>query len=492
MSSSAGAAAAPGGSGLGSGTGSAGGAAPTPVARRPASELLTGLVLLVPLAGLALLRLQPTLDEQYQHDPLHFWLVLGSAVLSAAVAYGTGSAASRRGDARVMFVSLAFLSAAGFLGLHALATPHMLLPAAGAGFNLATPVGIALGSLFAVSSVLPPVLDRPVQAVHVARRVRLALLGLMALWAALSLWRVPPFDRGPGLERASGVMLGVAAVATVLFAGSALAYLRLWRQRRGLLPAAMAAALVLLAEAMVAVTVAPNWHYSWWEWHVLLLGAFALVAWGAQQSWHEERFAGLYSEDTVAGRREMTILFADLQGFTTFSEQHEPAQVTEMLNTYFDVAVPAVVKRHGGQVDRIIGDALMVTFNRLGDQPDHALRAARAGLELQERTGRIGQAHPGWPRFRVGINTGEVLVSLLGSEGGRTHTVIGDAVNVASRIEGRAPVGGVAITAATLARLTGALTEPLGPLELKGKDDPVEAFVLVALTDIQPTPRRPR
>jgi class 3 adenylate cyclase len=462
------------------------------VERRSASELLSGLVLLIPLAGLALLRLQPRLDEQYQHDPVHFWLVLGAAVLSATVAYGTGSAASRRGDVRVMFVSLAFLSAAGFLGLHALATPHMLLPAAGAGFNLATPVGIAIGSLFAAASVLPAVLDRPVRSVRVARLLRFALLALMALWAALSLWRVPPFEQGPGLERASGVMLVAAILATLLFAGSAVAYVRLWRRRRGLLPAAMAAALVLLAEAMIAVTVAPNWHYSWWEWHVLLLGAFALVAWGAQQSWHEERFAGLYTEDTVAGHREMTILFADLHGFTTFSEAHDPAQVTEMLNTYFSVAVPAVVKRHGGQVDRIIGDALMVTFNRLGDQPDHALRAARAGLDLQERTGRIAQEHPGWPRFRVGINTGQVLVSLLGSEGGRTHTVIGDAVNVASRIEGRAPVGRVAITAGTLAELPDAITEPLGLLELKGKGEPVEAFVLVGLPEPQPTARTPR
>jgi len=124
----------------------------------------------------------------------------------------------------------------------------------------------------------------------------------------------------------------------------------------------------------------------------------------------------------------------------------------------------------------------MVTFNRLGDQDDHARRAALAGLELQAETGRIATQHPGWPRFRVGINTGEVIVSVLGSEGGRTWTVIGDAVNVASRIEGQAPVGGVAVTADTLALLPDAVTEPLGPLELKGKSEPVEAHVLVALS----------
>ncbi|HEY1180116.1 MAG TPA: adenylate/guanylate cyclase domain-containing protein, partial [Phytomonospora sp.] len=110
-------------------------------------------------------------------------------------------------------------------------------------------------------------------------------------------------------------------------------------------------------------------------------------------------------------------------------------------------------------------------------------RAARAGLDLQAETARIADAHPGWPRFRVGINSGEVVVSVLGGAGGRTHTVIGDAVNVASRIEGQAPVGGVAVTAGTLALLPGADAEPLGRLDLKGKGEPVEAFVLRALPD---------
>ena len=94
-----------------------------------------------------------------------------------------------------------------------------------------------------------------------------------------------------------------------------------------------------------------------------------------------------------------------------------------MLNEYFSVAVPAVVRQYGGDVDRIIGDALMVTFNKRGDQPDHAHRAAGAGLALQAATSRIAQDHPGWPRFRVGINSGPVSVSLLGAEeGGRTQS----------------------------------------------------------------------
>jgi class 3 adenylate cyclase len=214
-----------------------------------------------------------------------------------------------------------------------------------------------------------------------------------------------------------------------------------------------------------------------------MLAAFALVAWGAQQQWHEERFVGLYLDETIAGTREMSILFADLQGFTSWSEAHDPQEVTAMLNSYFAVAIPPVVQAFGGDIDRLIGDAIMATFNRRGDQPDHAERAAGAALALQETTARVAARHPGWPRFRVGVNSGEVSLSVLGAGGGRTQTVIGDAVNVASRLEARAPVGRVAISAATLAQLPQAVTEPLGPLELKGKSEAVEAYVLLSIDE---------
>jgi class 3 adenylate cyclase len=449
-----------------------------------ASRLIgTAIALCIPFAGLALLLANPTLDAMWQHHPAHFWLVLSAALLSAVTAYGTGEAASRRGDARVMLVSLSFLSAAGFLALHALATPNVLLTGTNPGFNLAIPVGLAIGSLFAAGSSGDIDGAKAVGAMVVARRLRIALVVVLLGWAAFSLLHLPPLDKGAGPERTSGPMVLLALAATLLYAWSTVAYVRLWRRRGGLMPLAMAAAFVLLGEAMIAISLSANWHLSWWEWHVLMLSAFVLVAWGAQRQWHEERFSGLYLDETVSGTREMSILFADLQGFTTFSEEHEAAQVTVMLNSYFDVAIPAVVKRHAGQVDRIIGDALMVTFNRRGDQPDHALRAARAALDLQEETGAVAATHPGWPRFRVGINSGPVALSLLGSAGGRTHTVIGDVVNVASRLEGRAPVGGVAVSAATLRSLPGAQVESLGALELKGRAEPVEAFALLSLPD---------
>ena len=312
----------------------------------------------------------------------------------------------------------------------------------------------------------------------------------MALWGVASLAQLPPLHQDQVNERADGVLAVLAVLAIVAYAVAAVRYLQLWSRRPSLMLLSMMAAFVLLAEAMVAVVFARNWQLSWWEWHLLMLAAFGLVAVGARMQWHEERFADLYLEDTVAGAREMSVLFADLQGFTTFSENHDPAEVTEMLNTFFEVAVPATVRRFGGDVDRIIGDALMVTFNKRGDQPNHAERAAGAGLALQEETTRVAKEHPGWPRFRVGINSGPVLVSLLGTEGGRTHTVIGDTVNVASRIEGKAPGGGVAIGPSTKALLPNAVTEPLGPLQLKGKSEPIEVHLLLRLDRTEP--RGPR
>jgi adenylate cyclase len=448
----------------------------------PAMVVLTALVLLIPLAGLVLLLQSPTLDVHWEHHPSHFWLVLVTAVLSAVLAYATGQAACRRGDPRVLLVSLAFLSAAGFLALHALATPKVLLDTPNAGFILATPVGVALASVFAVLSSLNMSGARAVTAVRRGRWLRAGLLTLMGLWALASVLRLPPLHDTAVPEVADGILSALAVPAVLLYAIAAGRYLRTWWERPSLMLLSMISAFVLLAEAMVAMVFARNWALSWWEWHVLMLAAFVLVVVGVRIQWYEERFADLYLENTVSGQRDLSVLFADLQGFTTFSENHDPAEVTAMLNTYFQVVVPPVVRRHGGVVDRIIGDALMVTFNKRGDQPDHAALAAAAGLALQEAATAVQIAHPQWPRFRVGINSGVASVSLLGTEGGRTHTVIGDTVNVASRIEGKAPGGGVAIGPATKALLPDAVTESLGLLDLKGKAEPLEVYRLVALS----------
>ena len=105
-----------------------------------------------------------------------------------------------------------------------------------------------------------------------------------------------------------------------------------------------------------------------------------------------------------------------------------------------------VLRAEEATIDKFVGHAVIAKFNALVDQPDHAIRAARAALALQRETGRIASEHQGWPRFRVGVNTGEARVAVLGGREQRTLTVIGDAVNVAARLEETAAPGEVAIS----------------------------------------------
>ncbi|HEX5615805.1 MAG TPA: adenylate/guanylate cyclase domain-containing protein, partial [Acidimicrobiia bacterium] len=195
-----------------------------------------------------------------------------------------------------------------------------------------------------------------------------------------------------------------------------------------------------------------------------------------------ERFSELYLDDVAAGTREVSILFADLQGFTSFSETHAPGDVQAMLNEYFEAVLPPVTAI-GGRVDRFIGDAVMVTFNVATEQPDHAALAARAGLALQEAAAPVVARHPDWPRFRVGINTGPAQVGIIGGGDERGYTVLGDTVNVASRIEGLAPAGRVAIGGGTLRALTGARVSHLGSMPVKGRAEPVEVWCLDGVDD---------
>ena len=438
-------------------------------------------LVVLPIAGLAVLLAAPTTDVHWEHHPAHFWLVLSSALTSAVLAYSIGDTARRRGDARLFVVALAFLAAAGFLGLHALATPGVLLEKRTAGFVLATPVGLLVAAVFAALSA-----TRTVEAHGPAIVARGGLwfgglLALMVVWAVLSLARVGPLDGATPPESGSAPLTVLAVVGIVLYGVAAARYGVLYTRLRAPILLAVVTAFVLLAEAMVAVAFARNWHASWWEWHVLMLTAFALIAISAQRQMPEERFSDLYLEATAAGKRDVSVMFADLAGFTAFADGRDPRAVSEMLNAYFEAAVPAVVRHHGGEIDQLIGDAMMATFNTRGDQPDHARRAAAAALDVQRETAALATAHPDWPRFRIGVNTGEALVGILGAGEGRSYTVVGDTVNVASRLQAAAPVGGVAVGAATLRHLPGARVESLGALDLRGKRDPVDAYVLEGL-----------
>jgi class 3 adenylate cyclase len=522
-----------------------------------------GALVALPLAGLALLLSVPELDVVWEHHPSHFWLVLVVAVVNVVLAVLTSEAASQRNDARLFLVSLAMLSSAGFLALHALATPQVLLSTPNEGFVIATPVGLVVASFFAAASALPHEEGETRLSPTTQRWLRSALLIAIAGWAIASFAQVEFLSRTPG-DEAPVILRLLSPVAIVLYGFAAIRYVELYDRRRRTLPLAIAIAFVLLAEAMVAIAFGRSWHATWWEWHVLMAVAFGTILVAARAEYRRERsvagtFGGVYLERTLeridrrhsdalrslttairdeapltpvveelrsqgftsdevvvmerSGRElsrvdtllrryvgpqladrleeeptlaqlggresEVTVLFADLAGFTSFSEGRSPGEVIDMVNAYWERAVPMVVEQ-GGLIERFAGDAILVLFNALDDQPDHPLRACRAALAMRDATEQVAAAHPGWPRFRIGVNSGPAVVGNVGGGAQRSFAALGDTTNVAARLQAEASPGQVLAGAATVASVGGAIvTRPVRPLSLKGKSDAVEAFELV-------------
>ena len=523
----------------------------------------SALTLTLPVVGLGVLLVRPELDVEWQHHPSHFWLVLLAAAVNAALAYVTNIAAGRYRDARLVLISLAFLSSAGFLGLHALATPGVLLGASNVGFVIATPVGLFLASLIAAASVSPWAGPRARTVLRLRPLLLGGLLALMAVWAIVSLAQLPPLNGPPTALEGAGLVSLLSVVGVVLFAYSAWRSVQLYRRRDGAVLLSMAVAFVLLAEAMIAVSLSRNWHASWWEWHLLLLAAFTAIALGARREYRRGRslsaaFGGLYLDATLARvdrwfatavtsvasaeargestervlsglrgegasddelallaetarelrrldaafrpylpsvvsqgirdlspaaplggeEREVSVVFADLAGFTTFSETRSPTEVIGMLNAYWGAVVP-VIDAAGGVIEQFAGDGVMAIFNASGDQPDHAKRAARAGLAIVAAGRPVAASHPEWPIFRVGVNTGPAVIGVVGSDARRSFAAIGDSINTAARLMAAGEPGQVVVGKATWHALGEARSgEPLGAVRVKGKRDPVEAWLL--------------
>ncbi|MGZ4166716.1 MAG: adenylate/guanylate cyclase domain-containing protein [Solirubrobacteraceae bacterium] len=177
---------------------------------------------------------------------------------------------------------------------------------------------------------------------------------------------------------------------------------------------------------------------------------------------------------------EVTVLFADLRGYTAFSERTPPAEVVAMLNAAFTVAVPAVLAE-GGTVVQFMGDAMMAIFNAPHPQLDHALRAARAALAMQLAVGQLPAARTR-PLFRVGLNSGPALVGNVGAAEIRTFSAIGDTTNLAARLQTYAAEGTVVIGASTYDLIRAqAIVRPLGSPELKGRSQTVQVYELLGL-----------
>ena len=424
---------------------------------------LTALFVALPLAGLFLLLGVPDLDVSWEQQPSHFWLVLVSALLSFLLGFLMAEAAARRGDARVLLVGLAFLSGSGFLALHALATPGVLLSGKNAGFQIASAIGLLIASGFAAASALP-LGEGAASAVLRERRLLFASVGAaIAVWAVLALGTLPPLDEPITPEAARGPLLLLWALGGLFYGYAAYRYARLWVRRRAPVALAVTSAWVLLAEAMLAIAISRNWHVSWWEWHLLMLLAFGLVA---RSVWAEWKREGSSAE-----------VFADQQAFTTFAERTPPDEVRTMLNAYFSAAAP-VLQEENGEIVQTVGDAIFAVFRGEG----HEARAARAGLGLQAACAAVPDRRPDWPQFRVGVNSGEAHVGLVQAPGAKSFTPTGDVVNTGARLEQQARAGEVVIAETTRSALgSGAVVDDLGPLPVKGKERPVRAFVLRSL-----------
>jgi class 3 adenylate cyclase len=307
------------------------------------------------------------------------------------------------------------------------------------------------------------------------------VLVVLGGWAAWTLAQLPPLSRSSSEGGTGSLLALLAAMGAAAYAVSATRYWRVYRGDLALLPASVIACCVLLAEAMigVAATGERNWHASWWEWHLLIVLAYIVVLFAARREWSDERFRRLYLPSTRDLSLDMSVLFGDLAGYTTFSERSDPHDVANMLRTYYAEATPLITGRFGGEVEKFMGDGIMATFNTRGDQPDHAERAARAALALQRRLTAVANEHPGWPRLRIGVNSGEAVVRELGGPGYVEYAAVGDTINTGSRLEGKAPLGTVLVGAETYRRLpNGAVVEPMPGLHIKGKESPVDAYIL--------------
>lgn len=438
----------------------------------------------LPLVGLVSLLLRRELDPHIENYRAHFVVFGFVGGVAFILGYAAGEAANRRGDARVLLLSLAFMATGGFLGLHAIGTQQVLFTKQYAGFVVAIPVGLLVSAVFAFASAFVEV--RPGLATVLIRRralLRGAVLAAMGWWFIWTVAELPPL-RGPNSEAATDrLILALAIAGTVLYAISAARYWLIFRHRRSLLAAAVVACFVLLSEALigVAVTGERQWHASWWEWHGLIVAAYLIIGFAAQREWRDERFRHLYLPSTRERRQDVSVLFGDLVGFTGFAERSSPGETATVLNAYWGVAAP-LLTRHGGVVEKFIGDGIVAVFNNRGDQPDHAVRAAGAALALQDRFADLAAQHPEWPRIRVGVNSGEAVVREIGGEGHVAYPLVGDTVNTGARLESLAPAGGVLIGAETYDQLPdGAVVEHRTGLRVKGKEDALEAYLLFAL-----------
>jgi len=176
---------------------------------------------------------------------------------------------------------------------------------------------------------------------------------------------------------------------------------------------------------------------------------------------------------------EATIVFSDIRGFSTLAERLPPREVAEVVGRHL-AAMVEVVTSHGGVLDKFAGDAVMAVFGAPRPASDHARRALECAAAMQRRQLALNGAaeHAGLPAFQIGIgiNTGTVIAGTLGGPGRLDYTVLGDAVNVAQRLQSEAAGGEILAAAVTVLQAGTDLAEPVGLKQLKGRQELVEVY----------------
>jgi PAS domain S-box-containing protein len=182
-------------------------------------------------------------------------------------------------------------------------------------------------------------------------------------------------------------------------------------------------------------------------------------------------------------RQEITALFADIRGFTTYSERLDPAELLDILNQYLGLAAEAVLL-HEGTLDKFMGDMVMAIFNSPLPQPDHTLRAVRAALGMRYDIEDYRRSVEPSRRlaFGVGIHVGDAVVGMIGTRMRLDYSAIGDTVNVAKRIQENAQPDQILLSSTAYERVRDHVdVRPLDPIKVKGRQQPVEIFELMGM-----------
>lgn len=195
--------------------------------------------------------------------------------------------------------------------------------------------------------------------------------------------------------------------------------------------------------------------------------------------------AHLATDASVGEQRELdvTVLFSDIRGFSTIAERLSALEIAEIVGKHLG-AMAEVITEHGGTIDKFQGDAVMAIFGAPDPMEDHAARAVGCAIEMQTRQADLNAA--GWGsnavdglHVGIGLNTGPVVAGAIGGGGRLEYTVIGDAVNVAQRLQSEAAGGEIVAAATTVAAAPDVACELIGKRQVKGREEPVEVYRIV-------------